>query len=158
MTGMVLPLWRKSVKNYESGWAFAVTLRHIAMKRASVLFLTFLYLLPATGFSMGMHLCGNKVTSVHIEYIGSDVCACGKEMKGGCCKNILVAFKIEDNQKAAAEVCIAKNDFSKQIFVSTQFVQFVSYVQPNDFEFPDYHAPPPDGKRPVYLNNRVFRI
>jgi hypothetical protein len=128
------------------------------MKKAAILFLTFLYLLPATGFSMAMHVCGNMVTSVTIENLGSGKCTCGTEMKGGCCKNIHVTFKITDNQKIAAELTISKSEFAKQIFESSLPVQFVSYLQPNDFEFPNYHAPPPDGKRPVYLNNRVFRI
>ena len=128
------------------------------MKKAAILFLTFLYLLPATGFSMAMHVCGSKVTSVTIENFSSGDCMCGTKMKGGCCKNVHVTFKITDNQKIAAELTISKSEFAKQIFESSLPVQFVSYLQPNDFEFPNYHAPPPDGKRPVYLNNRVFRI
>ena len=128
------------------------------MKRVLILFLTFLYLLPATGFSLGMHLCGNKITSVIVENIGSEDCTCGMKMKHGCCKNIHIVFQINDNQKAAAELTISKNGFAKQIIESTVPVQLVSHVPVDHFDFPDYHAPPPDGKRPVYLNNRVFRI
>lgn len=129
------------------------------MKKAAILFLVFLYLLPATGFSMAMHVCGGKVTSVKIENFSSGDCTCGvKKMKGGCCKNVQVTFKITDIQKTAAELTFSKNESAKEVFESSFPVQFVSYLQPDDFEVPNYHAPPPDGKRPVYLNNRVFRI
>lgn len=107
---------------------------------------------------MAMHVCGNKVTSVTIENLGSGDCTCGTEMKGGCCKNIHVTFKITDNQKIAAELTISKIEFAKQLFESSLPVQFISYLQPNDFEFPNYHAPPPDGKRAMRKEKGKFKL
>lgn len=128
------------------------------MKKIAILLLTSIYLLPAIGFSIGMHICGNRVTALNFENFGRNGCPCGVEMKGDCCKNIHVAFQITDNQKAATELTISKYNFSKFISESSLPVQFISLLQPIIFEYSDYHAPPPTAKRPVYLNNRVFRI
>jgi hypothetical protein len=128
------------------------------MKRIVVIVLSAVYMLTAIGFSLEMHLCGNKITSVHIENIGSDKCSCGMKMPGGCCKNIHAVFKISDNQKAASELKISNTDFSKQIFGLLNVFEFIDYAQVNNLESPNNHAPPDIGKRPVYLSNCVFRI
>ena len=69
------------------------------MKKIALILLTAFYMLPAIGFSINVHWCAGKISSVKFATIQNDNCACGKEMKKGCCKDNHTIIKLTDNQK-----------------------------------------------------------
>lgn len=120
--------------------------------------LTVLYLIPAIGVSVNAHWCGTKMMTLSIDSGDSDKCACGMEMPSGCCKNLHAVFQLTDNQKAASELTFSKDNFAKPILPAEFQSPSVLFAQEIYSQFSAYHAPPPDGKLPVYLSNCVFRI
>ncbi len=129
------------------------------MKRIVVIFLTLFYLLPAVGFSINVHWCGGKVSSVAIEIIGNEKCDCGKEMKKGCCKDIKTIVKLTDNQKRTTQLSVPQNNQVKHVSeLSSLLVQQISLLQATAIRFTHYHSQPSNCKSSVYLSNCVFRI
>ena len=128
------------------------------MKRIAVIFFALFYLLPAVGFSINVHWCGGKVSSVAIEVIGNGKCACGKEMKKGCCKDIKTIVKLTDNQKNTTQLTVPQNNQVKQLSELSITTQQILYPQVIVLNLTNYHAPPSNCKSSVYLSNCVFRI
>ena len=57
------------------------------MKKIAIILLTAFYLLPAIGFSINIHWCADKISSVKINALSkNEGCACGSKMsRKGCC-------------------------------------------------------------------------
>jgi hypothetical protein len=128
------------------------------MKRIAIIFFTLFYLLPAVGFSINVHWCGGKVASVAIEVIGNGKCACGKEMKKGCCKDIKTIVKLTDNQKNTTQLIAPQNNQVKHLSELSIITQQILYSQVTLLNCTNYHAPPSNCQNSVYLSNCVFRI
>ncbi len=128
------------------------------MKRITIVLLTTLYLLPAIGFSINVHWCGGKASSVAIEVLNNGKCACGKEMKKGCCKDIKTIVKLTDNQKNTTQLTSPQNNQVKLLSEVSIITQQTSLSQATVISFTNYHSPPSNCKNSVYLSNCVFRI
>lgn len=127
------------------------------MKKVAAIFLTILYLLPAIGFSIDVHLCGNKTQSIGINKLHGSKCSCGSTMPRNCCKDIHASIKLKDNHKASSQVLTPQTDFIKQLHgVLLPFNLVIAPVVV--FNFSNYHSPPFKSKQPVYLDNSTFRI
>ena len=128
------------------------------MKREAIILVALLYLLPAIGFSINIHWCGNKIKAVNIATLNSSTCSCGKKMPMKCCKNIHQVIKLTDSQKATSQLIVSNKNLVKLFFGSSFQIQQIPNSQVNVFDFTNYHAPPFKSKLPVYLNCCVFRI
>ena len=128
------------------------------MKKIAIILLAFLYLLPAIGFSINVHFCGNKIQTVSVESVNKKLCSCGSKMPKGCCRNIHTVIKLTDNQNPSSSTDLTFNNFAKQL-ANNAFLHLG--VFPDGFSafiIPNYHAPPDINKLPVYLANCTFRI
>jgi len=86
------------------------------VKKASIIALIFLYLIPSIGISVTSHFCRGKLASTSIGFLEANNCACGsKKMKKGCCENKTQLIKLEDDQQ-------------KSQFGSLNFIKPVKYV------------------------------
>ena len=128
------------------------------MKKIFLVFLTFLYLFAAIGFSVDLHWCCKKVKIVSVNSSHESRCPCGTNMPFGCCKDVYLSVKIVDAQKNTKHIIVP---------CSIDFKQLCTYVVPSigepfskivAFDFSNYHAPPFKSKTPVYLTNSIFRI
>ena len=128
-----------------------------SMRRIVIILFTVIYILPAIGFSINVHWCGNKVSSITIETTQKNKCACGKKMKQGCCKDTHTLIKLTDNQKVASTLTIpSSNPTEINVFIIPKTGLFFS--QPKISGCTSDHAPPYISKQPVYLSCNVFRI
>lgn len=130
------------------------------MKRATVILLMFLYLIPAIGVTVSAHYCGGKITSVSFNpFDTKHKCPCGsKKMKKDCCKDETATIKLDDKQQKAQQA------FYKVVKV-TDFQPAVSTTLTLDYKTPllltefDHSSHPPDDvKHPLYIRHCVFRI
>jgi hypothetical protein len=128
------------------------------MKKIAIILFVFLYLLPAIGFSIDVHFCGNKIQTVNVETINRNLCSCGSKMPKGCCRDIHTVIKLTDNQNPSSSTDVIFNNFAKQLANSAFLHLGVISDGFSIFIFPNYHAPPEINKPPVYLANCTFRI
>ena len=128
------------------------------MRKLVSAFLIFLYILPAIGFSIGIHRCGNKVKVITIDSPHEKKCPCSKKMPSGCCKDVHLSLKLTDNHKTATQLAVPNNNFVKQLSVIASFETLNPISQVTLFDFTYYYAPPFKSKQPVYLANSIFRI
>lgn len=69
------------------------------MKKFLVSILAIIYLTVSSGVAMTIHYCMDKVSSVEL-ITHSDKCGkCGMKTNGGCCKDEVKVFKINDSHK-----------------------------------------------------------
>jgi len=86
------------------------------VKKATIIALIFLYLIPSIGISVTSHFCRGKLAFTSIRFLEVKKCACGsKKMKKGCCENKTQLIKLEDDQQ-------------KSQFGSVNFIKLVKYV------------------------------
>ncbi len=78
------------------------------MKRAGILFLTFLYAIAVIGISLSVHYCGKRINSVSLG-IETKKCCCGdkKEDKKGCCTTKTFSAKVTDTHQPASQLRVA---------------------------------------------------
>jgi len=126
------------------------------MKRFTVAILALIYFTVSTGMVVNIHYCMGKVSSVNVDVLVKNLCACGKKETKGCCKTEHKLIKLEDNHKAS---------FTDVVFQSP--VQIIEHpynlinaplISVNDKMVPDNHSPPLLSKQDTYLLNCVFRI
>lgn len=126
------------------------------MKRSAVAILALLYFTISTGMVVNIHYCMGKVSSVNVDVLAKNLCACGKKETKGCCKTEHKLIKLEDNHKAS---------FADVVFnvpVHEIQIAYNLFVQP-DFALSNQaaynnHSPPILSKQDSYLQNCVFRI
>jgi len=130
------------------------------MKRITVIFLMFLYLIPAIGVTVSAHYCGGKVTSVSLNPFNTKHdCPCGsRKMEKDCCKNEISITKLDDKQQKKQQVfCNVVNisDFHCAISFSQTFNGH-SLLLSSGFDHSTH--PPDDLKHPIYIRYCIFRI
>lgn len=128
------------------------------MKKIALILFTALYLIPAIGFSINVHWCGNNVSSVNLESFSKSGCSCGIEMPLGCCKDIKTVIKFSDTHSPASQTAITSNELVNQLADAILTVCYSNYKKETITNFSDYHAPPFKCKLPVYMSICVFRI
>jgi hypothetical protein len=128
------------------------------LKKFALILFSIYYLLPAVGFSIDLHWCGNQVSAVTFSSGSEQTCGCAKKMAAGCCKSSHISIKLQDNHKTEIQLSAPKNNSVKDIQVATLPVSSLTSSQVLVFDISGYHSPPPKSKQPVYLANNVFRI
>lgn len=130
------------------------------MKRVSVILVMLLYLIPAVGVTVSVHICDGAIKSASFNPFDSDHrCSCGsKKMKKDCCKDETASIKLEEDQQKKQFVSYG---LAKVVDLRTTFSNkptFYCQTQLLSSEF-DYGLHPPDDvKHPVYIRHRVFQI
>jgi hypothetical protein len=161
-------LGKKTTKDVNDGLNSGFLFTFVIMKRLIAIFLLCFYLIPSIGFSVNLHWCCNKISSVSFWGIQPNTCkscktqktktSCGKnQIKKGCCKNIQIAVKITDNQKGTPSTTVKDNSI-KRIDHSALILPFNLFSPKETFDFSNYHAPPQIGKLPVYLTICVLKV
>jgi len=130
------------------------------MKKATIIFLMILYLLPTMGVSLSAHYCGGKVTSISLKLLDiRHKCPCGKKaMKKDCCKDETKIFKLDtEQQKVQMLTCsiIKSTDLQPEL---TNTFTFPHHSQLYATRFDRFAHPPDDLKHPLYIRHCVFRI
>ncbi len=128
------------------------------MKKTAAILLTLLYLLPAIGFSIDAHWCGNKIQAIKVNAVTKKECSCGKKMPKGCCKNVHSHIQLTDNHNGSSTVVSYNNDLVKLLADLPVHTAGLFVSRLSAFNFTDDHAPPGGNKLPVYLTNCTFRI
>ncbi len=121
------------------------------MKKATILFLLFIYAFTSTGFAVKGDYCCNTLKSVKL------VLADGAKDKEGCCKVKFESFKVKDAHDAAV-IMNAPALTCSYIQTLNSFFQTNGISQQNDNRFINIHAPPLISSVPVYISNCIFRI
>lgn len=126
------------------------------MKKITIAILAILYFTMTSGIVLNIHYCRGKISSVKVDVLAKDLCACKKKTNKGCCKTDNKLVKLEDIHKAAATqflvevpsvILTSTYFFSKTFFEST--IQNLAY---------NSNAPPPLLLEDKCVLNCVFRI
>jgi hypothetical protein len=133
------------------------------MKKLIVLFLTFLYLGTATGFTLHLHYCMGEVVNWEVTKADQGHCEnCGmdknKSTKNGCCKDEFKKVKTDDSRK------LTENTFSNPLLSVAVLNEGVTYdfsaaSYPNFLETSNQSNAPPRSKPvPVYILHCSYLI
>ena len=126
------------------------------MKRAIAILVALFYIIPTIGFSMDVHWCGKKISSVSFNPCKPAKCSTCKTAKG-CCKTTHTVVKLKDNQHNSGALKVA----SGSTIQNTCYVLHIPHASLSVYKTSEYlqaHSPPLIGKQPVYLANSVFRV
>jgi hypothetical protein len=121
------------------------------MKKATIIFLLFIYALSATGLAVRADYCCSNLKSV--KFVFAD----GAKDKDGCCKVKYESFKIKDAH-AAADILTTPALHFTFIHTLNSFFEISHLATAKQNEFTNIHAPPLYQSTPVYISNCVFRI
>lgn len=128
------------------------------MKKITAILIMIIYLIPALGFSINAHYCGDKLASVSFDLLNSEKCACGsKKMKSKCCKTKSFSLKIEDSQKQTPQLLIEYDKVFKA-HAGIVTIPFIGYYKVSQNSFSNHHHPPNKPKLQLYLTFQVFRL
>jgi CDGSH-type Zn-finger protein len=126
------------------------------MKRFTVAILALLYFTISTGMVVNIHYCMGKVSSVNVDVLAKNLCACGKKESKGCCKTEHKLIKLEDNHKASfADVVFNVPVLEIEPSYNLINPQLISLTDKTAF---NNHSPPILYQQDIYLQNCVFRI
>ncbi len=127
------------------------------MKNISIILFSVLYLFIASGLTLRLHYCGDKLKNISLNARGSEEGCCGNKKKSKrCCHEKTASVKIKDShrhvtgQKVPSDFKV--NDFCLNTALSN-FSQPISAVIA-----PDYHAPPIVYRIPIFIFIRVLLI
>jgi hypothetical protein len=127
------------------------------MKRITTVFLLLLYVTTTFGFSLQLHWCGQKISSVNLIFSEKHSCTCGtKEMKPSCCKNSVEYFKVKtDHQNSAiSSITNTVTDLS----LNQQCNYSISFVKENKIASPVFRPPPNRNHLPLFQLYRNILI
>lgn len=128
------------------------------MKKSGIIFLSILYFVVASGFTMNLHYCAGKLKGISFFQTKEDGCCGNKKKSKGCCKEKTLVYKVKDNHKAVDKT-ILPNTSVKQFVANYVILDFTCNNPSIElFALPDCNAPPFLDPKPVYLLNRNFRI
>ena len=129
------------------------------MKKAAILFLTFIYLVVASGTVFHFHYCNGKINGISLvdEKI-QDECCDEKEINTNeCCDEKTTVLKINDTQYFSSSLKTPANIIK---VIDANFSQVNSY-QNNSLETKTIsagHHPPNVYQNPIYLQYRILII
>lgn len=129
------------------------------MKKTVILFLTFIYLVVASGMAFNFHFCKGKINSVSLAFGQKHEGCCGKKKmtKKKCCDEKIAILKINDTQYSSTslktpttsvktiDACFAQFNFNLSKSLETKIISSV-------------HAPPDIYQNPIYLQYRILII
>lgn len=132
------------------------------MKKFIVAILAILYLGSATGTTVHLHYCMDKLVGWSLRSEKEDNCnKCGmskdlKKKSNGCCKDEHKQVKLKTDHKATESFKVLQIDHGVQtnLYATLPSVNFSTLTQEN----PLAHSPPRSTSSPVYILNCSFRI
>ena len=131
------------------------------MKKFLVVILAILYMGTASGATIHIHYCMDKLVEVGLGAKDGLKCAgCGMDkcakISDNCCKDEYKQVKTDKDHKVAEPVVF----FMQAVAVApTAYLELPSVFIPSLIEkYPVSHAPPGVGKVNTYILNCVFRI
>lgn len=136
------------------------------MKKLLLTIMTFVYLAVASGASVNLHYCMDKLVSMDIMGRNDHNCPVCKTQKEnsaktefsckGCCKDELKQVKLENDHKAQ------QSFFSEISFESTEGTlhsnEYTLFIPVKLIGSYNINGPPTKHKVPTFLFNCVFRI
>ena len=136
------------------------------MKKLLLTILAFVYLAVASGMSVNMHYCMEKLVSWNLTGNHDKDCpVCNTEEKGsgkttlsckGCCKDELKQLQLEKDYKA--EQHISSNVSFGEPHFTNSFNELTLFVPVKLTGANNINAPPVKYKVPSFIFNCVFRI
>lgn len=128
------------------------------MKKITVLFFLFLYLIPAIGISVTAHYCGGRLVELTLNLREDGTCVCGNKKKTDCCKTKTAFIKLCEVHKNSPQLSInTPNNPVKQIAYSVPTIFSFQVETSKPYNFASAR-PPNYSDESLYLVNRVFRI
>ena len=127
------------------------------MHKPVLAILTIFYLLFTSGLIINSHYCMNKLSSLKLFGNKSETCSkCGmnNDEANGCCHDETKVIKLQDDHFASYHFYKLKS--ITPVLTHTPVTDLSKLT--NDYSFIHSDHLPPDGKQPVYLVNKVFRI
>jgi hypothetical protein len=126
------------------------------MKKFTIGILAILYFTMTSGIVLNIHYCRGKISSVKVDVLAKDLCACKKKKDKGCCKTDNKLVKLEDTHKAAVTQFIVEAPVA--IVTSSYNIQNTSFVDlKNDLAY-NNHSPPDILSADKCILHCVFRI
>ncbi|MCX6295576.1 MAG: hypothetical protein NTX97_05840 [Bacteroidetes bacterium] len=129
------------------------------MKKSLILFLTFVYLVVASGLAFNLHYCGGKISSISLAFVSNHDNCCGKKKmtKKNCCKNKTSVLKINENQHSSTSIKAPATSFKviEACFTQINF-NVATIIEAKNIS--RIHAPPDIYQDPIYLQYRVLII
>jgi hypothetical protein len=113
-----------------------------------------------SGFTVNVHYCMGKISSVKLHASDSDACGkCGKPgSKGGdCCKDVHKFLKVDESHQAA-KVFAPHALFAMDLNLPVAVFQAPQPVIATIHAAYHPNAPPLISPRPIFLRNCVFLI
>lgn len=133
---------------------------NIQLKKSTLIFLAFFYLIFSSGMSVSLHYCGGKFKSISFFSTGVDERGCcGNKMKSkGCCHEKTTFIKVKDSHFSSANLNINHDHFKtiETIYTSCFLVFPNESITVNSIF--NYHSPPVLYDAPLYLQYGVFLI
>jgi glutaredoxin len=140
------------------------------MKKIITAILAIFYLSTATGATLRLHYCMDKLVAwgIGLEKTNKKSCPycsmakttadkhCGKQSKG-CCKDEQKQVKIEKDQKTADVGFNLVKPILQIAYHATFDLPAIEFNSPT-LVHPSSHAPPQTGNNSLFLFNCVFRI
>ena len=132
------------------------SLKFKLLKRFTIIFMLFTYLLFNAGISISMHYCGNTLTST--EFFATNkgcICSTPEEEPHSCCKDVQVESS-KDDQKS---VTLYKLAIEKVVIAEVKFfvAEFIKLYEAEANLSSTYHSPP-FYKVPLFIFNQIFRL
>jgi len=127
------------------------------MKRAGILFLTFLYAIAVIGISLSVHYCGQRLDCVTLGTKTKKCCCEKKEESKDCCTTKIITAKVTDTHQPGSQLKIAAPHGVK-IFCYN-FLGPLFLAQQKKIPVPAFYKNwhPPTGS-PLFLLNRNILI
>ncbi|MBP7388750.1 MAG: hypothetical protein KA841_00020 [Chitinophagales bacterium] len=128
------------------------------MKKLTIIFLLFIYMIPAIGISVTGHYCGGRLVEVTLNLPEDGTCVCGNKKKSDCCKTKTISIKLKEVHKTNPQLSVnTSSNLIKQIVYSVPSIFSFQIETPNAYNFASAHPPNNTGQS-IYLVNRVIRI
>jgi hypothetical protein len=128
------------------------------MKKSIILFLTFFYLITASGVNISLHYCGGKLKSISFFNHNNENSCCGKMMKKGCCKEKTITIKTNDNHNRISDLTVPDITHTQllDIALPQATINFSNFYSSEII--PHYDGPPDIFYDPIFLRYRVLII
>lgn len=126
------------------------------MKKFTIAILAILYFTMTSGIVLNIHYCRGKISSVKVDVLAKDLCACKKKIDKGCCKTDNKLVKLEDTHKAVSTQFLIEAPVA--IVASTQWLQHSLFVPVKEVVTYNSNAPPHLLSEDKCILNCVFRI
>ena len=131
------------------------------MKKFLVVILSILYMATASGATIHIHYCMDKLVEIGLGSKDGERCAgCGMEkhskVSNACCKDVYKQVKTDKDHKVAEPVVFL---MQADALTPVAYIGLPQIFVPSIIEkLPVSHAPPGIGKVNTYILHCVFRI